>query len=184
MRHRWHRRHRRHRRRVVFLVAGMLAALAVPASATFPFPPGSPGSDPYDYTRLHINNGACEPLTSGQNRPPGSDLPANFDCRNAWKLTDYAAQPGDPDYDPAVASNPQELFGVKGAGVNRAWEVTTGRPDTVIAVLDSGIEWNTPQLVDKVWLNWRELPLPCSAGTTAACTRTYGSDWKQYDANH
>ncbi|TML42118.1 MAG: hypothetical protein E6G27_05490 [Actinobacteria bacterium] len=168
---------------VLALLVALLAALAVPARATFPFPPG-PGSDPYDYTRLHVNNGACTPLAPGQSRPPGSDLPSNFDCRNDWKLTDYAAQPGDPDYDPAVANNPQELHGVKGAGVNRAWEVTTGRPDTVIAVLDSGIEWNTPELVNKIWLNWRELPLPCAGATAASCPRTYGSDWKQYDANH
>ena len=152
---------------VLLLLVCLLAALAAPARATFPFPTGGPGADPYDYTRLHITNGSCTPLAPGQSRPPGSDLPSNFDCRNNWKLTDYAAQPGDPDYDPAVAKNPQELHGVKGAGVNRAWEVTTGRPDTVLAVLDSGIEWNTPELVNKVWLNWRELPLPCAA---APCT--------------
>src|SRR5205807_6340122 len=75
---------------VLALLVALLAALAVPARATFPFPPG-PGSDPYDYTRLHVNNGACTPLAPGQSRPPGSDLPSNFDCRTAWKLTDYAA---------------------------------------------------------------------------------------------
>jgi hypothetical protein len=169
---------------VLVPVLALVAGLAGPARATFPFPTRGSGSDPYDYSRLRIGNGSCDHPAAGEKRPPGSDLPANFDCRNNWKLTDYAAQPGDPDYDPAVASNPQELHGVKGAGVNRAWEVTTGRPDTVIAVLDSGIEWNTPELVNKVWLNWRELPLPCAPSTASACARTYGTDWKQYDVNH
>src|ERR1051326_2390687 len=118
------------------LVAALVAAGgAIPASATFPFPGGG---DPYDYTRLHINHGSCAGVPAGQAVPPGSDLPRGFDCRGSTKLTDYAAQPGDADYDPLVANNPQELHGVKGAGTNIAWQTTTGRPDTVIAVMDSG----------------------------------------------
>ena len=123
----------RRRRAVVALAILALGLTVTPALGTFPFPGGAPaGSGVYDYTRLHINNGACPP-------GPGSDLPKGFDCKNEFKLTDYAPQPGDPDYDPTVENNPQELFGVKGAGTNHAWEVTTGRPDTVIAVEDSGI---------------------------------------------
>jgi hypothetical protein len=128
----------------------------------------------YDYTRLHINHGDCPPS-------PDSDLPQGFDCKNDFKLTDYAPQPGDPDYDPAVANNPQELFGVKGAGTNHAWEVTTGRPDTIIAVEDSGIEWTTPELVNKVHINRGELPVPCA---TAPCTTTYGGSLQDADVNH
>ena len=60
----------------------------------------------------------------------------------SWKLSDYASKPGDADYDPLVNLNPQEFLGVRGPGTNRAWEITTGRPDTVIAVMDSGIRWD------------------------------------------
>lgn len=136
-----------------------LTASLSPAGASFPF---RPGADPYDYRSLKIENGACMPLAAGQTVPPGTDLPAGFNCRSNWKLADYAAQPGDADYDPLVANNPQELMGVKGPGTNRAWEVTTGRPDTIIAVLDSGIRWseNTPKLVNKFYLNRGELPRP------------------------
>lgn len=171
-----------HRRFVPIAAAvAILAALAVvPARAQFPYP-GSGGGDVYDYTRLHIRDGRCMPLAPAQKVPPTSDLPPGFDCRETTKLTDYAAQPGDADYDPAVANNPQELFGVKGAGTNRAWELTTGRPDTIIAVMDSGIEWNTPELVNKVHLNSGELPVPC---TSSPCTTTHSSNWKDYDVNH
>jgi len=66
--------------------------------------------------------------------------------------------------DPAVPATPQELFGVRGPSVDKAWQVTTGRPDVVIAVLDSGIEWLNGgamvDLVNKVHLNQGELPLP------------------------
>ena len=159
---------------VAALAAGVVGAAAIPtAEATFPF---RPGDDPYDYTKWHIENGSCA-VARDQPRPPGSDLPSNLDCRTDWKLSDYAAQPGDADYDPVVAENPQEFHGAKGPGTNRAWEVTTGRPDTVIAVLDSGIRWDEqrPNLVNKYFLNRGELPVP--AGTAK------GGAYRDYDVN-
>ncbi|MBV9284274.1 MAG: hypothetical protein JO176_06645, partial [Acidimicrobiia bacterium] len=133
-------------------------------------------ADVYDYSRRHINNGSCPP-------GPGSDLPKGFDCKNSFKLTDYAPQPGDQDYDPATENNPQELFGVKGPGTNHAWEVTTGRPDTLITVMDSGIEWRTPELANKIHLNMGELPVPC-VGDISSCTTHYGGTLQDYDVNH
>src|SRR5438270_283020 len=159
-------------------VTTLVAAIVTPAGATFPYPAHG---NPYDYTQLHIKNGNCMPLASGQSVPPGSDLPKGFDCRNNTKLTDYAPQPGDPDYDPLVENNPQELFGVKGAGTNHAWEITTGRPDTVIAITDSGIIWSRPEIANKVHLNFGELPIPC---TGAPCVTERSSNWKDYDVNH
>ena len=156
------------------LSSALLLATALPAGATFPFPP-SP-DDPYDYTALHIENGDCNPLAPGQSQPPGTDLPDGFDCREHWKLSDYRPQPTDPElYDPAVQNNPQELMGVVGPGTNQAWEITTGRPDTVIAVMDSGIQWSddTRHLVNKFWLNDGELPVPQGAGCAPPAGHPY-----------
>jgi hypothetical protein len=51
-----------------------------------------------------------------------------------------------------------------GTPIKTAFEVTTGRPDVIVSVLDSGIEWNDPgamiALRDKVHLNQGELPAP------------------------
>jgi hypothetical protein len=160
-------------------VVALLASASPAARGTLPYPPRS--GDPSDYSRLHIRNGACMPLGRGEATPPGSDLPKGFDCRTTTKLTDYRAQPGDPDYDPLVASNPQELFGQKGSGTNRAWEVTTGRPDTVIAIMDSGILWSTPALAKKVALNWRELPVPCPA---TPCSAARARSARSVDVDH
>jgi hypothetical protein len=82
-------------------------------------------------------------------------LPDDFGPDN-WKLT------SEPTGDPVIDANPQELFGVKGASVDRAWQVSTGRPDVIIAVLDSGIRWQDvqPDLVNKYYLNRGELPVP------------------------
>jgi len=49
-----------------------------------------------------------------------------------------------------------------GSGIwaDRAWRHHTGRWDSVIAVCDSGLEWDKSELVNKIWLNTAELPLP------------------------
>jgi hypothetical protein len=71
----------------------------------------------------------------------------------------------------AVRADPQELGGVRGDSTTdvdptakTAWQITTGRPDVTIAVLDSGIKWNDAgamsDLRRKVRLNTGELPLP------------------------
>ncbi len=137
------------------------------------FPPLHDGQT---YADLKIGNGDCVPTRS-------PELPPSFDCKGSTKLTDYAPQPGDSDYDPTVENNPQELFGVKGAGTNHAWTVSTGRPDTVIAVLDSGIEWDTRELADKVELNKGELPPPCDSTDPSSCDSTYGDPNATWDLN-
>lgn len=136
---------------VVALVL-LLAALAAPVVAEFPYPsnprpcadPPAPDCIPATDFHRYLALPASEPPL----------LPNDF--RNNWKLT--SERTGDPLLD----NNPQELFGVKGASVDRAWQVTTGRPDVLIAVLDSGIRWGErlPDLVNKFYLNRGELPVP------------------------
>ena len=60
--------------------------------------------------------------------------------------------------------------------IHTAWEVTTGRPDVTIAVLDSGIEWNDAAAMNdlraKVRLNQGELPAPRHDLTTSLVAGT------------
>lgn len=84
--------------------------------------------------------------------------PLNWDNSGSnWMLTSGRTST------PSVASNPQELCGVEGNSDDTAWQTTTGNPTTVIAVLDSGIEWCQPGIVDKIALNKGALPLPENA---------------------
>src|SRR5438876_11737560 len=66
--------------------------------------------------------------------------------------------------DSTVLISPNELFGVSGMSVEIAWRLETGRPDVVIAVLDSGIKWNDLGALNdvrrKLYLNRGELPVP------------------------
>jgi len=61
-----------------------------------------------------------------------------------------------------------------GMSVDRAWNRTTGRTDVLIAVMDSGIKWNSGGLVNKHFLNRGELPFPQSVD---------GTDAGRYDLN-
>lgn len=131
-----------------------LAALVTGvAGAAMPYPPnpqpcGDPNLDRPCFGATDFSRYLFLPATE----PP--TVPNDFN--DDWKFT--SGTTGDPTID----ANPQELFGVRGASVDRAWQITTGRPDVVIAVLDSGIRWAEPlpDLVNKLYLNRGELPVP------------------------
>jgi hypothetical protein len=83
---------------------------------------------------------------------------------------------------PVLNDNPQELCGVEGNSVDTAWQTTAGRPSTVIAVTDSGIEWCDPALVDKIYLNHDALPPPENAqGKTKAQLEAAGQQFADDD---
>ncbi|HXJ33682.1 MAG TPA: S8 family serine peptidase [Candidatus Eisenbacteria bacterium] len=135
--------------RLAIAAIGLLA-IAAPALATFPYPAPPPGTPPQSYgAYLRL------PMTVPPTRP------GDFAGGDAWKLT------SDQSGDPAIDASPDELFGVTGMSADLAWQVTTGRPDVLIAVLDSGIKWDDrgamADLARKVHVNRHELPLPQNA---------------------
>ena len=40
---------------------------------------------------------------------------------------------------------------------SEAWEITTGNADITIAIIDSGIDFNHPDLIDNIWINTDEI---------------------------
>ncbi|HEV2370057.1 MAG TPA: hypothetical protein VGR90_09265, partial [Acidimicrobiales bacterium] len=118
------------------------------AEGTFPWPAPAAGSNPESYAGyLHTTAVGGFP-----------ERPANWaNGGSNWKLTSARTTTT------TVSENPQELCGVEGNSIDKAWESTTGRPDTVIAITDSGIEWCDTPVVDKIYLNRAALPYPENA---------------------
>ena len=52
---------------------------------------------------------------------------------------------------------------VSGFNAAGAWKIERGRPDVVVAILDTGIKWDELGLRRQIHLNTGELPLPQTA---------------------
>jgi MYXO-CTERM domain-containing protein len=61
-----------------------------------------------------------------------------------------------------------------GMHIDRAWARTTGDPRVIVAVTDSGIDWNDGDLTNRLFLNRGELPPPMGCP---------GADGVKYDVN-
>jgi subtilisin family serine protease len=66
-----------------------------------------------------------------------------------------AAAPNDPKFDDATLYG---LNGAKGINAPAAWDATPGTTYTTIAHLDTGADYNHPDLYLNVWINQAEIP--------------------------
>ena len=137
------------------LVLSIFMLLGTFAAADVPWPHHLPEQDPYKYEDYSFSA-----------QLPDDYSPADGDF---WK---YTSERDDSCYfNMSNLSNPDlydsELEGVMGASVDKAWSITTGRPDVLIAELDSGINWQDVvamnELARKCYLNSGELPPPQGA---------------------
>jgi thermitase len=89
---------------------------------------------------------------------PGQEL-ATIESLRRDPSVEYA----EPDYRAAVAIVPNDAYWDKQwapakIGAPAAWEITTGSPEIIIAVLDTGIKLDHPDLATKIWTNPGEIP--------------------------
>jgi subtilisin family serine protease len=51
-----------------------------------------------------------------------------------------------------------ELWGMKKIAAENAWNITTGSPDVIVGVIDTGVDYNHQDLASNVWVNPNEIP--------------------------
>jgi subtilisin family serine protease len=74
----------------------------------------------------------------------------------AFAELDYAIHaseghvPNDPDW--------KQQWGLERIGVPQAWRMGTGTSDVLVALLDSGVKRNHPDLVNRLWINPGDIP--------------------------
>ncbi len=69
-------------------------------------------------------------------------------CTPNYEMRAGAVTPNDPDFG--------QLWGLssaRGIDAPRAWELSTGSSDVVVAVIDTGIDYNHPDLNENMWRN-------------------------------
>lgn len=76
-------------------------------------------------------------------------------------LLHIARTPNDPDFDKLWGlRNVGQTGGSNGADVSAmaAWDIATGSDDLIVAVIDTGVDFNHPDLADNMWVNKKECP--------------------------
>ncbi|MGE5480233.1 MAG: S8 family serine peptidase [Chloroflexota bacterium] len=88
--------------------------------------------DPYDFCEALMRTGKFEYATPELVRKP------------------YSYTPDDPMY--------ASQTWLKEIGLPEAWEITKGSPEVIIAIVDAGVDWQHPDLKDRIWTNEKETP--------------------------
>jgi subtilisin family serine protease len=71
-------------------------------------------------------------------------------------ITPQTTTPNDPSYPQLWGlNNTGQTGGTPDADIDapEAWDIQTGNPNTVIGVIDTGVDYNHPDLVDNIWTN-------------------------------
>ena len=55
--------------------------------------------------------------------------------------------------DPGIARQ----WGLAKMKVPEAWDITRGKPEVIVAVIDTGVDYNHPDLKDNIWINTTEI---------------------------
>ncbi len=95
------------------------------------------------------------PLPTYPDCGTGGDCPSEYDPWGRWNYGSTI-----PEQIPAGRIPDVQVPLGSGLWADRAWNLTTGRSDVIIAVTDSGIEWDHHDLVNKHYINLGELPVP------------------------
>ena len=153
----------------LLLIAPALASAAFPGSNPAESPrlntPNDPEFDKCEPDDTDTPSGDCTTYTDEQYGAFGfspdsaNQLPLLPHAVGATSYTD-CSQLDAAGRAANLASGSPECAQISGVRADSAWKYSTGDPDTVVAILDTGIRWQEQELVNKVHLNANELPPP------------------------
>jgi len=92
------------------------------------------------------------------------------DLGESWSLISYIP------YAQRSSVRPEEISLGSGVWADQAWRTTTGRFDVLLAFADTGITWSNTGLIDKVYVNTGEVPLPEGSSGRDKGTYDYNGD--------
>ncbi len=171
---------RRLRLPAMMLAGGSLVAgIGLPAMVRLP-------AEPPPAARGGVSTGPSLPTpptllpgsigSAGQSGPGGVSLPGGLQLPGETPpggLPGPPETPGLPGGSGGSSSSQVSANGPSGMNLNAAFGLTEGSPSTVVAYVEGGINWHlaeAAQLVNHIYVNWRQLPIPCSGKTLASAT--------------
>jgi subtilisin family serine protease len=107
--------------------------------------------------------------------PKDSDILSLVNSYSSYPEVEYAepnylyhicSNPNDPGFTNQWAlentgqPNPNSGSGTPDCDIDalEAWDIETGNSNVIIAIIDSGVDYNHPDLIDNIWLNEDEIP--------------------------
>ena len=100
------------------------------------------------------------------------------------KVTTYLT-PNDPYYHSSGSwgKNYSDLYGMHLIDAAGAWDVTTGSQDVVVAVIDTGVDYNHEDLLGNMWVNEDEILDENDTDGDGFIDNIYGADFANNDSD-
>jgi subtilisin family serine protease len=112
-----------------------------------------PGTDPLAVMRRYRTDDAVVTVEPNLPRPLLETVPTDPFFEELWGLRNTGQAHAVADPPPANAAGAADAD----IDASEAWDVTTGSPGTVIAVLDTGVDLSHPDLAPSLWENPGEI---------------------------
>jgi serine protease len=115
---------------------------------------------------------------------PGTDLSAALSFYASFAGVESVAPdtiiqvqrtPNDPSY--------SQLYGMAKIGAPTVWDTTTGNPNFVVAVIDTGVDYNHPDLAANMWRNPGETADGIDNDGNGFIDDIFGADFANNDGN-
>jgi subtilisin family serine protease len=121
-----------------------------------------------NFTTLKQISSKVQVIRKGSGIFAVADEVVNFDVRDTFcsdLLKEKVVSACSPNYELHIVATPNdtrfsELWGMKGGNgidAQSAWEVTTDASNVVVAIIDTGVDYNHPELAANMWRNPGEI---------------------------